>query len=466
MKFSGRLLAGITALLVLGGGAVGIAAKKAKKDPTDATAQIRKQLKPGPVRNVILFIGDGMDENAVTASRNYELGANGRLTMDRLKMAGSVTTYALYGALGTPVVIDGKVPPFYVTDSAASGTAWATGHKTGLAQISTGLVGKYQKKPLVTIAELAQRAGLRTGNVTTDSVTGATPAVQMAHTLSRTCEAPSTSCLGGAKAEGGLGSIAEQAADSRMDLIFGGGRDKFEQAIPAGPDQGKTVIESAERQGFHLLSNAGQMNSYKGNKRLLGLFSGGTISPEWSGPQAERDWPISDQRRCATDNRPASQPPLSQMTSRAIGILNQRSRGKRKGFFLQVEGAGIDKGAHAANPCRQIGELISFDRAIKAGIEFARRSPRTLVIVSADHGQSGQIIPAPGADRSMVLETNEGQPLTMGYATRKDSSSQEHSGITVPVRAYGPRGSNLMGLKNQTDLFGVIVDALKIRPKK
>lgn len=459
MKYRKRLLVALLAVFLVGGGAIGFAAKKAKKDPTDKTPNIRAQLKSGPVRNVILFIGDGMDENAVTAGRNYQYGAAGHLAMDRMKFAGSVTTYAL-DELTDPNPKNPK--PFYVTDSAASGTAWATGHKTGLLRISTEA---FTNKPLVTMAELAQRGGYRTGNVTTDSVTGATPAVQMAHSRLRSCEGPGD-CSMESKAAGGPGSIAEQAADSRMDVILGGGHSDFEGSILGGPDHGKSVIQSAERQGFQLLNNAAELNSYRGKKRILGLFSGGTISPEWKGPQAERNWPVSNRVRCETGNRPADQPSLLNMTNRAIQILNQRSKGKKKGFFLQVEGAGIDKGAHAANPCRQIGELVGFDKAIQAGIRFARKSPKTLVIVSADHGQSGQILPGPGADRSVILITNEGAFLTMGYGTKSGDSSQEHSGITVPVRAYGPRAANLMGLKNQTDLFDVVVDALKIRPRK
>lgn len=461
MKFGTRLIVALLALLMLGGGAVGIAAKKkGKKDPTDKTPNIRAQLKSGKVRNVILFIGDGMDENAVTAGRNYQYGAAGKLMMDRLKFAGSVTTYALDELADR----DEKNPkPFYVTDSAASGTAWATGQKTGLLRISTEA---FTNKALPTIAELAQRKGFRTGNVTTDSVTGATPAVQMSHVRLRNCQAPTDCTSMEGKAIGRLGSISEQAADSKMDVILGGGRSDFEKTIPYGPDQGKTVIQSAERQGFKLLTDRDQLNSFNGGKRVLGLFANGTISPEWRGPEAARNWPISQHVRCETGNRPAEQPPLVNMTKRAIQILNKRSRGKKNGFFLQVEGAGIDKGAHAANPCRQIGELISFDEAIKAGIKFAKKSPRTLVIVTADHGQAGQILPGPGADRSAILITNEGSLMTMGYGTKAGDNSQEHSGITVPVRSFGPRAANLMGLKNQTDIFDVVVDALKIRPGK
>lgn len=456
MKLGTRIAVAVLAVLVLGGGAVGIAAKKKKKvDRTDKTAWIKKQLRPGPVRNVILFIGDGMDDTAITAARNYQVGGGGKLNMDRLRVNGTVATYAMNELMNSK-------KPFYVTDSAASGTAFATGNKTGLLRISTEA---FTNRPLPSIAELAQRSGYRTGNVTTDSVTGATPAVQMAHVRMRNCEAPGDgACMSDAKEQGGLGSIAEQAADSRMDLILGGGRSDFEKTIPFGPDAGKTVIESAQRQGFNVIGDATQLNAYKGKKRLLGLFANGTITPEWNGQPATRP-PIPAQR-CETGKRPPEQPSLRNMTNRAISYLNKKSKGKKKGFFLQVEGAGIDKGAHAANPCRQIGELISFDQAVQAGVKFAEKSRRTLVVVSADHGQAGQILPGPGVDRSAILITNEGERMVMGYASAKDDGSQEHAGITVPVKATGPRAANLMGHKNQTDIFHVIADALKIKPKK
>lgn len=456
MKSGTRLTVAVLIAMFVGGAAVGIAAnRKNSADPTDRTKQIRKHIRGGKVRNVILFVGDGMDETAVTAARNYELGAAGRFTMDRMRIAGSVTTYGLNELMG---VGDGK--PFYVTDSAASGTAWATGHKTGLLRISTEA---FTNKPLTTLAELAQKKGYRTGNVTTDTVTGATPAVLMSHVGVRNCQAPGDvgACGDDLKSEGGLGSISEQAADSRMDLILGGGLSKFEETIPYGPDQDKTVIESAQRQGFGVFSDPSKLR-YRGNKRLFGLFAGGTMTPEWSGQPATRDTPVPLQR-CETDNRPADQPSLTQMTRHGIGYLNRRSRGKKKGFFLQVEGAGIDKGAHAANPCRQIGETVEFDNAITAAVEFAKKQRRTMVIVTADHAQSGQILPGLGADKNAILITNEGGRMVMGYATARGDSSQEHTGITVPVRALGPQAAHLMGMRNQTGIFHVIANALKLK---
>lgn len=453
MSFGKRLMIAIAAILVVGGAAVGVARVKTPKvDPADKTDSIRKQIVGGQARNVILFIGDGMDESAITAARNYWLGGNGRFAMDRLRISGSITTYAVDE-------LRQRREPFYVTDSAASGSAWATGQKTGLLRISTA---PFTGEALPTIAELAQKAGYRTGNVTTDSVTGATPAVQMAHTRARNCESPADQSVCGAdtKDRGGLGSIAEQAADSRMDLILGGGLGDFQKTINFGPDQGKSVIESAKRQGFAVVQDAAGLAAFNGRKRLLGLFADGVLTPEWAGQQAV-DSGVTAQR-CQTGQRPPEVPSLATMTRRATRILSQRSRGKKKGFFLQVEGADPDKGAHRADPCRMIGGVVSLNEAVKAGLKFAKKNPRTLLIVTADHGQSSQILPYPGAGKTAMLTTNEGSPLFLGYGTSASGGSQEHAGIPVPLRARGPQAANLMGLHNQTEIFDVILRALKI----
>ncbi|WP_251275881.1 alkaline phosphatase, partial [Enterobacter hormaechei] len=75
---------------------------------------------------------------------------------------------------------------------------------------------------------------------------------------------------------------------------------------------------------------------------------------------------------------------------KAIDLLSRNE----KGFFLQVEGASIDKQDHAANPCGQIGETVDLDEAVQKALEFARKDGNTLVIVTADHAHASQIIPA------------------------------------------------------------------------
>src|SRR3954451_11490415 len=118
------------------------------------THAAKKAIQGGKARNVVLLIGDGMGDSEITIARNYVKGAAGRLALDTLPLTGAYTTYA--------VRKDDPTVPDYVTDSAASGTGWSTGHKSYNGAISVTPEGK----PVPTILELAKRAGFRTGDVT------------------------------------------------------------------------------------------------------------------------------------------------------------------------------------------------------------------------------------------------------------------------------------------------------------
>jgi len=132
----------------------------------DRTEVVRQAISGGTARNIILFIGDGMGDSEITLARNYALGAAGRLALDTLPLTGAYTTYS----------VEENDPPLpnYVPDSAATGTAWATGSKTSNGRIST-TAGTDRDLP--TILEIAQQRGMRTGNITTAELTDATPAV-------------------------------------------------------------------------------------------------------------------------------------------------------------------------------------------------------------------------------------------------------------------------------------------------
>src|SRR4029079_3959908 len=84
-------------------------------------------------------------------------------------------------------------------------------------------------------------------------------------------------------------------------------------------------------------------------------------------------------------------PRLADRTGKAIQLLDD-DHGRDRGFFLQVEGASIDKQDHAANACGQIGETIAFDTAIGVWLTFQPTHPDTLIVVTADHSQASQIV--------------------------------------------------------------------------
>ncbi len=430
---------------------------------TSSQAQsLKDAINDGHARQVMLFIGDGMGDSEITAARNYEVGANGRLNMDSLPLTGAYTTYSLDDK--DPSQID------YVTDSAASGTGWATGVKTSNGRISTP-AGSTDTTPLVTILELAQRAGLRTGNITTAELTDATPAVLDSHVNSRACQGPAdmTPCSLFKKEFDGPGSIAEQTVDHHVDVLMGGGKLRFLQTITGGPHEGKTVIESAQAQGYQVVNDATELKAAKPGQRLLGLFADVNMTNEWSGTPAML-FPGSGPQSCIEHQRErgSREPSLADMTTKAIELLTSGADAKT-GFFLQVEGASIDKNDHAENPCAQIGETIAFDHAIKVGLEFARTHPDTLIVVTADHGHTSQIvgvptssetIPRPGAISTLI--TKEGSFMTMNYATRAHMQSQDHTGTEVRIAAQGPQAYRVLGVTNQTDLFHTIARALSL----
>nr|WP_241827186.1 alkaline phosphatase [Streptomyces graminilatus] len=413
--------------------------------------------RPSQARNVILLIGDGMGDSEITAARNYALGAGGRLAMDRLPMTGSALTSA----------VDERGRPDYVTDSAAGATAWATGRKTVNGRVSrtpdTNL-------PLPTLLELARRQGYATGSVTTAPLTDATPAALTAHVTDRSCAGPAdmAACPADTWARGGAGSVAEQTVALRPDVLLGGGADVFAQEVNEGPLQGRSVLDQARSGGYQVVRDRAGLRAARPEAPVLGLFAPEAVPVEWTGSPASPGG--TPPQRCVEGNpaRPAGTPSLVESTEAALRLLTargDRSGPASKGFFLQVEGASIDDRAHDADPCGQIGETLALDRAVAAALSYARQYPRTLVVVTADHGHAGQILPLearpPGLSTTLV--TDEGSPMLLGYASGAPGEVQEHTGVPVRVAASGPQAHRVLGVHENTALFDTVRAALGLR---
>lgn len=411
------------------------------RDRSDA---LRAAISSRPVRNILLFIGDGMGDSEITLARDYWVGAGGKLAMDGLPFTGAYTTYSVQEA-----------PPHrpdYVPDSAATGTAWATGSKTSNGRISTSAG---DDRDLKTILEIARERGWRTGDVTTADLTDATPAVLGAHVANRSCQGPAdmAACAADRKSAGGPGSIAEQLVDHRIDVLLGGGALRFAQKTDAGP----TVLETARAAGYRLVVDAAELGAASSGAPLLGLFAPSHLPVEWSGIEA-LPYPsnMATPQVCRTDAKPPAQPTLADMTKKAIELLDRPA--PARGFFLQVEGASIDKQDHAGDPCGQIGETVAFDRAIKVGLDFAASHPDTLLVVTGDHAHTSQIVSGatdldhpPGS--ISALRTTEGETLIVSYGTNLYHRSQEHTGTQIRIAATGPLAANVLGVIDQTDLF-------------
>ena len=429
----------------------------ATRNAGDRTSAIRDQIKPTKAKNVILLIGDGMGDSEITIARNYAYGAAGRLPgIDALPLTGQYTTYSLYK--------DGanKGKPDYVPDSAATGSAWATGTKTYDNAVSVDIDGV----PQATILEIAKANGYKTGNVSTAEIQDATPAVQVAHVDARSCYGPdSTTCGNDALTEGGLGSISEQLLDTRPDVTLGGGSASFTQTAKAGKWEGKTLFEQATERGYALVDTADELAAVTKadqKKPLLGLFTAGNFPTRYAPTTATVGGANTAVTCTENPDRLPTSLSLASLTTKAISLL-KTPKSTKKGFFLQVEGASIDKQDHAANACGQIGETIDLDEAVKVALDFAKKDGNTLVIVTADHAHSSQIVDStPPTSLSSAVTTFDGTVMKISYGTAAAGGSQQHTGSQLRIAGYGPGAANVIGLTDQTDTFYTMSRALKL----
>lgn len=457
-------------------------------------------------KNVILFLGDGMGDSEITVARDYLKGANGHFdgldavgqpsALDDVQAGtGQYTTFSVgNGSKDSAVGKDGdgklvanpnpgKLTP--VTDSSASGSAWATGTKTYNNAVDVDIYGN----PQLNLFELAKAAGKATGNVTTAEIQDATPAVLESHSSERACYGPqgktdgtsnnaSKQCLiNQLKENGGIGSISEQLLDTRADVTIGGGSKYFRQTVQGGEYKGKTVWEQAKEMGFQTVENdPAAMNAlqYKDNQPVLALMSDGNMPTKFDPSKATAKDPAKDANPtvCTPNanwlgNQGSS---LKDMTKKALDLLNDNPNGQKNGFFLQVEGASIDKQDHAGNACGQIGETDDFDQAIAYAMQNVDLT-NTLVIVTADHAHTSQILNAqPAYALSTVLKTADGNNMVVSYGTAQDDSrdadggynggDMEHTGTQLRIAASGPGAQRVIGLTDQTDNFYTIAGAL------
>ncbi|MGB1141470.1 MAG: alkaline phosphatase [Halioglobus sp.] len=433
-------------------------------------------------RQVILIIGDGMDEQQVTIARNYLFGAGGKLLLDTLPMRGAAQVVTIEDEEG------GR--PIYVGDSANTATSMATGEITSRGRIATAAG---TDKPLQTIVELADAAGLRSGLVATSSVTDATPSSFIAHINFRLCENPDMMemveysgielghCRQFLKANGGGGSIAEQLAESPVHVILGGGAKHFE---PMAEGTGISVAELARRQGFQVVFNAKELAAANPDERLLGLFSPSTMPVRLQGEDGRAaeepetsllhnlhpylgSVTLPEPMRCEPNPAHEGVPSLKAMTDAALANLSYNNP---KGFFLMIESASIDKQAHERKPCGSIGEVAQLEEALASALAFADSHPNTLVIVTADHAQAAQIIPdtslfaaypipvyTPG--KLARINTPEGSIMSVNYATTNFFMA-EHTGGAVPVYGNEQAMETVPNFVRQPELFTIMRDYL------
>lgn len=240
----------------------------------------------------------------------------------------------------------------------------------------------------------------------------------------------------------------------------------FEEQATYGKYKGKTLLEQAKAEGYKIVTNADELQSVaKADQKtpVLGLFAPGNMPVRLKGPQATFHGNLDKPAvKCEVNKeRTASIPKLADMTKKTIDLLKTN----KNSFFLQVEGASIDKQAHKNNPCGQFGETMDLDEAVQVALDFAKKDGNTLVIVTADHAHATQIVypdaKAPGFTQAVI--TADGAPMTVSYGNSEDVNDAGHTGSQLRVAAYGPGALNIMGLTDQTDLFRTITKVLQLK---
>lgn len=421
----------------------------------DQNRVIADSLHKNSAKNVILVIGDGMGDSEITIARNYLKGAGGSFKgIDSLPLTGQMTHYSVDRETGLPD---------YTPDSAATGSAWATGTKTYDNAISVDRHGTPQQSVL----QWAKTTRRATGNVSTSEIQDATPAVLYSHMSRRACKGPaatSRTCSAEALENGGPGSISEQLLTTRPDLTFGGGSAFYDEVARAGKYQGRTLAEQARQRGFQYYTRKADLASIKRadqDSPVLALFAPNNLPVKFAPLVASAGGAALPATQCRPEAGFSEVPGLGEMTSKAIDLLNKSENGRKNGFFLQVESASIDKKNHSSDVCGQIGETQQMDEAVQKALDFAKRDGNTLVIVTADHAHTSMIVDAatPGLDAH--LATADGAEMVVTYGTSANVDGMQHTGSQVRVAGYGPGAANVVGLIDQTDLFFTMRDGMK-----
>jgi len=357
-----------------------------------------------PAKNIIILLGDGMGAAHRTAARimgrGYAQGkAQGRLAMDTFPVTGMVMTSSLDGI---------------VTDSSPGMSNYVTGNKSANNQQGVwpdDTADAFDNPRIEYLSEYLHRTqGKALGIVTTADVFDATPAAMAVHTSNR-----------------GYGTgIVDQFLDDRgltgLTVLMGGGRKWFlpngdelkadgtrsgqpmngsqrdrrsDYELPAdivagwGAARGtldpqRDVIGDFERAGFaYAPDKTALLQRAPAADKLLGLFSFSNMNVAFD--------KIGQRRGNSTiveDYGFPDQPMLDEMARAALEVLAKSPRG----FVAMIEGASIDKQAHAMDTDRWLLEVLEFDRAVQVAKDFADKHPDTIVIVTADHECSGAAI--------------------------------------------------------------------------
>ena len=301
-------------------------------------------------KNVILMIGDGMGPNDIILAEKHNSSCfSFGLILNQIINTGFSTTYSNSSS---------------VTDSAAAGTALATGVKTNNGRLCVSPDGEDLKN----ISQYARERGKKVGIVTNDKATGATPSAFGVHVNSRKYTS----------------LIAEQMVSFAPDLFMGQNIEDF-----SGQNLKKFVVSE-------------DISAYE---TALNKFDLKCELPFWGFASYNTTYNMNNLNRC---------------TDIALNYLKKCSP---NGFFLMVENTTCDNAGHNKSIEGKLNGVVSLDRAIVPVLRFMKDNPDTLLVITSDHECGGVTIPSGDYDLNSSLFTTDShtgvevRTFAVGYGT-------------------------------------------------
>lgn len=424
---------------------------------------------PPKAKNIFLFIGDGMGFNNDLAATYYRYGEAKKQRYHSFPVHLGCTTFSrLRKNQAIPQDVRGYDPGLFwespanatlgtaytqTTDSAASGTALASGTKTLNAKIGMSP----DDEPVELISEIAVKLGKKAGTVTSVPLSHATPACFGAHAPARgrmdlifrqmvSPTSPLSVVMGSGHPLYGLGKpikakADEKESDRKKRFLAAGGEECWKDLSAKGSRNGYTLIETRE-QFEKLAGGAGTVPD-----RVVGIVRTNKDAPPTGGDLEDMPETKELLKKQYAGTNWDEIPPLETMMRGAISVL---TKDNDNGFFLMVEGGAIDHANHAQNINRSVLEHTAFAKAIDAAIDWVEKNSswdETLMIITADH-ETGQLWGAGTFDDDSENDVfDEGDTFNAfmpvenkgrGKVPGVQFAGKRHSNSLVPIWAKGP----------------------------
>lgn len=287
-------------------------------------------------KNHIMYIVDGMGPAHLTGARLYKGGPDARLAMESMPFTAIVRTASTND---------------FVTDSAASATAYASGVRTysrSIGMSDAKLEADGQSKKLNSLLKLAQNAGKSVGIVTSARITHATPAAYYAHVSHRKMEQ----------------EIADQLLTANIDVIIGGGAEFFRPASAGGKrTDDRDLLAEFKKSQYAVARSDVELFSLENEKRPIIAL-------------------LQDDHLPYDLDRDLGQRELKDYVEFAIKRLSRNP----KGYFLVIEAGRVDHASHANHARLAFGDMLAVDRSIETSLKHKND---TLIIVTSDHETGG-----------------------------------------------------------------------------